>query len=165
MIITFNVSFIDLWRDEKLEILIDQKLNKTLKSNSAISHFRTLCGDPEIKDSWQEVKLVLDTKEAPKEIAVAEGFSNIARSWGLSDFKVHYYSCMVNSRQTSDALGLLVCECKPGFFKYQLKAFLQFICLRCPYGCRECSGIESCLKCEDGLEFRDQKCQNKSKLI
>jgi hypothetical protein len=156
VIASFKIRMIDEWTNENiLELLLDEKVIKSITSITVSNHLGHKCGDPTIKDGIQEVSLYLNPDLAVWNIKIKE--TKPGPVWGIFDFEIWTSACPENSNAINKEQSMnMGCICNSGFYSIVLSNVLS--CVRCSHGCTECTGPDSCSACTVGYIIINQKC-------
>lgn len=156
VILKFKIRFIDKWTDGNvLDVLVDDKLTRSIKSFTSSNNLGHKCGDSKIKDGIQEVSINLNLDSPVWNLKIKE--IQPGPVWGILDFEVWTSACPENSNAISKENSLQEgCVCNIGF--YQIILSNVFSCVRCSYGCTQCTGPDSCSACTAGYTIINQKC-------
>jgi hypothetical protein len=156
VIVTFKIRFIDEWTEtNNLEVLIDEKVVRNIKSATSSDHLGHKCGDPRIKDGVQEISINLNLDSSIWNLKIRE--IQPGPIWGIFDFEVWTSVCPENSVAISKEKSLQDgCICNEGFYPIILSNI--FSCVKCSHGCISCSGPDTCSACIAGYTLTNQKC-------
>jgi hypothetical protein len=161
-VLIFNFTSIDFWNFDAIEIYLEDVSIKNITSYSPSSHFDYFCGDSSTRDSQQEIKIVLTQNFKEGTLSIKEPASSVG--WGLSDFRLSVLTCPENSKRKIN-IKSFECECKLGFFPEPLFKD-QLICLKCSWGCLDCSARFACKACIEGYYLNlEGGCQQNGKTL